>query len=173
VNNFVMPWYGIICPPDAKGPSTVFFSTPVDDTTHRAWFVHFNPHRPLGMTVMSASPGCLELSAAAAGDAAHNWGQNRDLMKRGHATGFRSTWAPKDFAMFISQGAIHDRTQETLCSADGAVLRVRSLLLKAAASSRPARRRRWRPTPSSTTRRRVGRRRAAGRQRLARARRAA
>ena len=56
VNNFVMPWYGVICPPDAKGPSTVFFSTPVDDTTHRAWFVHFNPHRPLGMTVMSASP---------------------------------------------------------------------------------------------------------------------
>jgi len=34
--------------------------------------------------------------------------------------------------MFISQGAIYDRTQEQLCAADGAVLRVRSLLLKAA-----------------------------------------
>lgn len=54
INNFVMPWYGIICAPHAGGPSTVFFSTPVDDVTHRAWFVHFNPQRPLGMTNMSA-----------------------------------------------------------------------------------------------------------------------
>jgi phthalate 4,5-dioxygenase oxygenase subunit len=34
--------------------------------------------------------------------------------------------------MFLSQGPIYDRTKEQLCSADGAVLRVRSLLLKAA-----------------------------------------
>ena len=132
VNNFVMPWYGVICAPDAKGPSTVFFSTPVDDTTHRAWFVHFNSHRPLGMTVMSASPDVWNFPPLPPGDAAHNWGQNRDLMKRGHATGFPQHLGTEDFAMFISQGAIHDRSQEQLCSADGAVLRVRSLLLKAA-----------------------------------------
>ena len=132
VNNFVMPWYGVICAPDAKGPSTVFFSTPVDDVTHRAWFVHFNPHRPLGMTVMSASPDVWNFPPLPPGDAAHNWGQNRDLMKRGHATGFPQHLGTEDFAMFISQGRIHDRSQEQLCSADGAVLRVRSLLLKAA-----------------------------------------
>jgi phenylpropionate dioxygenase-like ring-hydroxylating dioxygenase large terminal subunit len=66
VNNFVMPWYGIICPPDEQGPTTVFFSTPVDDVTHRAWFVHYNPHRPLGMTIMSAARR-VELSATATG----------------------------------------------------------------------------------------------------------
>ena len=130
VNNFVMPWYGVICPPDAKGPTTVFFSTPVDDVTHRAWFVHFNPHRPLGMTVMSASPDVWNFPPLPPGDARDNWGQNRDIMKRGHATGFPQHLGTEDFAMFISQGRIYDRSDEQLCSADGAVLRVRQQLLR-------------------------------------------
>jgi phthalate 4,5-dioxygenase oxygenase subunit len=132
INNFVMPWYGVICPPEANGPTTVFFSTPVDDLNHRAWFVHFNPHRPLGMTVMSASPDVWNFPPLPPGEAKDNWGQNRDLMRRGHATGFPQHLGTEDFAMFISQGRIVDRTKEQLCSADGAVLRLRSLLLKAA-----------------------------------------
>lgn len=132
VNNFVMPWYGLICAPDATGPSTVFFSTPVDDLTHRAWFVHFNPHRPLGMTVMSASTDVWNFPPLPPGEPRDNWGQNRDLMKRGHATGFPQHLGTEDFAMFLSQGRIHDRSQEQLCSADGAVLRVRQLLLRSA-----------------------------------------
>jgi phthalate 4,5-dioxygenase len=130
VNNFVMPWYGIICAPDANGPATVFFSTPVDDVTHRAWFVHFNMTRPLGMTIMSATPDVWNFPPLPPGDAAHNWGQNRDLMKRGHATGFPQHLGTEDFAMFISQGPIYDRSAEQLCSADGAVIRVRQALLK-------------------------------------------
>ena len=34
--------------------------------------------------------------------------------------------------MFLSQGPIHDRTEEQLCPADGAVIRVRRQLMKAA-----------------------------------------
>ena len=132
VNNFVMPWFGIICPPDATGPTSVFFSTPVDDVTHRAWFVHYNPNRPLGMTIMSATPDVWNFPPLPPGNANNNWGQNRDLMKRGHATGFPQHLGTEDFAMFISQGPIHDRTDEQLCPADGAVIRVRRLLLKAA-----------------------------------------
>ncbi|WP_168788072.1 aromatic ring-hydroxylating dioxygenase subunit alpha [Paraburkholderia aromaticivorans] len=132
VNNFVMPWYGIICPPDAKGPTTVFFSTPVDDVTHRAWFVQYNPHRPLGMTIMSATPDVWNFPPLPPGTREESFGQNRDLMKRGHATGFYQHLGTEDFAMFLGQGPIYDRTQEQLCSADGAVLRVRALLLKAA-----------------------------------------
>lgn len=131
VNNFVMPWYGIICPPHADGPSTVFFSVPVDDVTHRAWFVHFNPTRPLGMTNMSASPDVWNFPPLPPGGPDDNWGQNRDLMARGHATGFPQHLGTEDFAMFLSQGPIVDRSDEQLCSADGAVLRVRSALLKA------------------------------------------
>ncbi|MDO8457537.1 MAG: aromatic ring-hydroxylating dioxygenase subunit alpha [Burkholderiaceae bacterium] len=132
VNNFVMPWFGIICPPDANGPTTVFFSTPVDDVTHRAWFVHYNPNRPLGMTVMSASPDVWNFPPLPPGSPKDNWGQNRDIMKRGHATGFPQHLGTEDFAMFMSQGQTYDRSDEQLCSADGAVIRVRQLLLKAA-----------------------------------------
>lgn len=130
INHFVMPWYGLICPPHAGGPSTLFFSTPVDDLTHRAWFVHFNPSAPLGMTIMSASPDVWNFPPLPPGDAADNWGQNRDLMKRGHSTGFPQHLGTEDFAMFLSQGPIVDRSDEQLCTADGAVLRVRSALLK-------------------------------------------
>lgn len=132
VNNFVMPWYGIICPPDANGPTTVFFSTPVDDTHHRAWFVHYNPQRPLGMTIMSASPDVWNFPPLPPGEAKDNWGQNRDIMKRGHFSGFPQHLGTEDFAMFISQGPVYDRSDEQLCSADGAVIRVRQLLIKAA-----------------------------------------
>lgn len=132
VNNFVMPWYGIICPPHAEGPSTVFFSVPIDDVTHRAWFVHFNVKKPLGMTNMSASPDVWNYPPLPPGGPDDNWGQNRDLMKRGHATGFPQHLGTEDFAMFISQGPIYDRTDEQLCSADGAVIRVRQALLRAA-----------------------------------------
>jgi phthalate 4,5-dioxygenase oxygenase subunit len=130
VNNFVMPWYGIICAPDANGPSTVFFSTPVDDVTHRAWFVHFNAKQPLGMTIMSATPDTWNFPPLPPGTPTDNWGQNRDLMARGHATGFPQHLGTEDFAMFLSQGPIADRTDEQLCSADGAVVRVRQALLK-------------------------------------------
>ncbi len=131
VNNFVMPWYGVICPPDAAGPTTVFFSTPVDDVTHRAWFVQFHPTRALGMTIMSASPDVWNFPPLPPGTARDNWGQNRDLMKRGHKSGFPQHLGTEDFAMFMSQGPIYDRTDEQLCSADGAVVRVRQLLLRA------------------------------------------
>jgi hypothetical protein len=104
----------------------------VDDVTHSAWVVHFNPHRPLGMSVMSASPDVWNFPPLPPGGPTDNWGQNRDLMKRGHATGFPQHLGTEDFAMFISQGRIHDRTDEQLCSADGAVLRVRAQLLRSA-----------------------------------------
>lgn len=130
INNFVMPWYGVICAPDERGPATVFFSTPVDDVTHRAWFVHFNVHGPLGPTIISTSPDVWNAPPVPQGGADNLWGQNRDLMKRGHASGFPQHLATEDFAMFIGQGSIADRTTEQLCSADGAVLRVRAALLK-------------------------------------------
>ena len=155
VNNFVMPWYGIICPPDAKGPSTVFFSTPVDDVTHRAWFVHFNPHRPLGMTVMSASPDVWNFPPLPPGDADAQLGPEprpdearprhrlsaapgHRRLRDVHQPGRASTTAP----------------QEQLCSADGAVLRVRSLLLKSAREFQAGKTPTWPTTPSSTIRRR-------------------
>lgn len=132
VNNFVMPWYGIICPPEEDGPGTVFFSVPVDDTHHRAWFVHFNTSRPLGVTPFTIGSDLMDFPPLPPGDETNNWGQDRGVMARGHFTGFPQHFGTEDFAIFLGQGPIVDRTTEQLCSADGAVLRVRNLLLRAA-----------------------------------------
>ncbi len=131
INNFVMPWYAVICPPGEGEPSTVFFSTPVDDTTHRAWFVHFNSGQRLGMTAMSATPDSWNFPPLPPGPAEENWGQDRVLMARGHFSGFPQHLATEDFAMFISQGPVYDRSKEQLCSSDGAVLKVRHILSEA------------------------------------------
>lgn len=131
VNNFVAPWYGVICPPEADGPGTVFFSVPIDDTHHRAWFVHFNMSKPLGMTNISSTPDVWNFPPLPDGGADENFGQNRELMKRGHFSGFPQHLATEDFAMFMSQGPIHDRTDEQLCMSDAAIVRLRRILLTA------------------------------------------
>jgi phthalate 4,5-dioxygenase oxygenase subunit len=129
VNNYVMPWYSVICASDEDGPATVFMSVPVDNTHHRAWFVHFNMTGVLGTTMFSQSPDVLNWPPLPPGTADENWGQNRDVMKRGHFSGFPQHLATEDFAMFISQGPVFDRTAEQLCDADGAVVRIRRSLL--------------------------------------------
>lgn len=130
VNNFVMPWYGIITAPEQYGPSTVFLSVPVDDNTHRAWFVHFNLHAPLGITQFTISPDVLNFPPLPPGDENNNWGQNRSVMKRGYFSGFPQHFATEDFAIFLSQGPRLDRTKENLCSSDMAVVRLRQQILK-------------------------------------------
>lgn len=132
INNFVMPWFAIICPPEEGGPGTVFFSVPADDTHHRAWFVHFNLHRPLGITPFTLGSDPMNFPPMPPGAAQDNWGQDRGLMTRGHFSGFPQHFGTEDFAIFLSQGEIADRTEEQLCSADGALVRVRNLLLRAA-----------------------------------------
>jgi phthalate 4,5-dioxygenase len=131
VNHFVMPWFGVICAPEAQGPATVFFSVPIDDTHHRAWFVHYNIHSPLGMTALSATPDQLNWPPLPPGAAHDNWGQARELMQRGHASGFPQHLATEDFAVFLSQGKILDRTKEQMCSGDAAVVRVRLAMMSA------------------------------------------
>ncbi|MDO9482906.1 MAG: Rieske 2Fe-2S domain-containing protein [Hydrogenophaga sp.] len=131
VNNFVMPWYGFITAPEAQGPATAFFSVPVDDTNHRAWFVHFNLHGPIGITQLSVSPDPMNFPPLPPGDGTNNWGQNRSLMKRGFFSGFPQHFATEDFAVFLSQGPRMDRTREQLCSSDRAVVMMRNQVLQA------------------------------------------
>lgn len=131
VNNFVMPWYGVICAPDKGANAMIFLSVPVDDTHHRAWFIPFNPDRPLGMTSWSLITDNWNFPPLPPGTPENNWGQDRELMNRGHFSGFPQHLATEDFSVFLGQGPIYDRTDEQLCSADTAVLRMRQCLLKA------------------------------------------
>jgi phenylpropionate dioxygenase-like ring-hydroxylating dioxygenase large terminal subunit len=130
INNFVMPWYSVICAPEEGGPGTVFMSVPVDDTHHRAWFVHFNMSGALGNTMFSQSPDVVNWPPLPPGSPEDNWGQNRDVMARGHFSGFPQHLATEDFAMFMSQGPVYDRAAEQLCDADGAIVRLRRILLQ-------------------------------------------
>jgi phthalate 4,5-dioxygenase oxygenase subunit len=130
VNNFVMPWYSVICASDDMGPGTVFMSVPVDDVTHRAWFVHFNVHGPLGTTMHTLSPDLLSWPPLPPGGPKDNWGQDRGMMQRGHFSGFPQHLATEDFAMFMSQGRIANRAEEQLCDADGAIVRLRRVILE-------------------------------------------
>jgi phthalate 4,5-dioxygenase oxygenase subunit len=131
VNNFVMPWYGFITAPEKNGPATAFFSVPVDDTHHRAWFVHFNLHTPIGITQLSVTPDPMNFPPLPPGDSTNNWGQSRSVMKRGFFSGFPQHFATEDFAIFMSQGPRMDRTREQLCSSDRALVLMRNQVLQA------------------------------------------
>lgn len=130
INNFVMPWYAIVCPSTPDGATLVFFSTPVDDLTHRAWFVSYNANRPkLELNILSMTEDSMNWPPLPPGGPKDNWGQNRTMMAF-HFTGFPQHLATEDFAMFLSQGPIYDRSKEQLCASDGAIVRLRNMLLQ-------------------------------------------
>jgi hypothetical protein len=60
---------------------------------------------------------------------ANNWRQDREAMKNGHFSGILATLVHEDAAVQASMGPIVDRSEETLCSSDLAVVRMRSYLL--------------------------------------------
>jgi phthalate 4,5-dioxygenase oxygenase subunit len=92
--------------------------------------VHFNPTRRLGATVYTVAPDLLNFPPLPPGSAKDNWGQDRGVMARGHFSGFPQHLVTEDFAMFMSQGPIVDRTREQLCDSDGAIVRLRRILLQ-------------------------------------------
>jgi phthalate 4,5-dioxygenase len=143
INHFVLPWYGVICPPDDGANAMAFLSVPVDDTHHRAWFIAYNATRPLGVSPMVLVSDPWNFPPLPPGTPADNWGQNRALMARGHFSGFPQHLGTEDFAMFLGQGPIHDRTDEQLTSADTAVVRLRQCLLKAVDGYRQGHGARW------------------------------
>ena len=68
------------------------------------------------------------MSGGLPGDRSNNWGQNREVMNAGNATGFHDI-PTEDFVVMLSMGPVADRSKEYLCSADQAIIRVRRQLL--------------------------------------------
>jgi nitrite reductase/ring-hydroxylating ferredoxin subunit len=84
--------------------------------------------RKYGMTQDTCdSPNTMSL--------ANGFGQDRAQQRNGHFTGFDSI-TQEDAACSISSGAIRDRSQELLCSADIAISRLHRSLLIAARAGR-------------------------------------
>lgn len=130
VTEFILPWFGMIPPENPPfGDRTAIFAAPTDDTHMMQFFVRFNPYGEAGLDGARAQRGDPDAFAPIGGPEDH-WGQDRELMKQGHWTGF-SQLVAEDFATQVSQGALADRTKEYLSSSDQFVIRVRRGLLKA------------------------------------------
>ena len=131
VTEYVMPWYGLI-PPNAAGQDgdhVVIMSTPVDDERTIQWYLWYNTRNGVNPEIAAQYGNSMEM-VKIQGDADNAWGQDRELMRTGHATGFRQL-VMEDFVVELSMGAIVDRTKENLSSSDQAVVRARRLMLQA------------------------------------------
>jgi phenylpropionate dioxygenase-like ring-hydroxylating dioxygenase large terminal subunit len=132
VNSFVLPWYGVIAPRQLpyEGGAT-FFAVPIDDENSTYWTVRYRVDQPIEKDAVTSFTDPADWPPAVPGNADNNWGQDRELMRRGHFTGFPQHLTTEDLVIVTSQGPIVDRTREFLNSGDGALVRLRRLLLQA------------------------------------------
>jgi phthalate 4,5-dioxygenase oxygenase subunit len=114
---------------------SMFVVSPVDDTHHLLFYGYFSdtPTRPpqeLGAAAPDYVPDPNDYTGFR-GDRSNRWGQDRELMKAGHLTGFGRTLLEEDAVVQVSMGPIVDRTKENLSSSDVAVAHARRILLAA------------------------------------------
>jgi phthalate 4,5-dioxygenase oxygenase subunit len=131
VTEFVMPYYGLIPPVFGTGPMqdrTAIIAVPIDDENLIQWYIFYNPERPCDSFRRVQRANQWPMAGGLPGDRSNNWGQNREIMTAGNATGFHDI-PTEDFVVMVSMGPIVDRSQEYLCSADQAIIRVRRELL--------------------------------------------
>ncbi|MFM9887801.1 MAG: Rieske 2Fe-2S domain-containing protein [Burkholderiales bacterium] len=131
VNAFVLPWYGVIAPRELYPGSAVFFSVPIDNEHSTYWTVRYRLDAPIEKDSMTTFSDAADWPPAVPGGPENNWGQDRELMRRGHFTGFPQHLTTEDLVIITSQKPIVDRTREFLNSGDGALIRLRRQLLDA------------------------------------------
>jgi phthalate 4,5-dioxygenase len=118
---------------------TVFAYGPVDDTHHYLFFGTYGETPQRSQREMGAVRDDLELDprnfGALVGDHSNQWGQDRELMKSGHFTGFGRSLLEEDAAVQVSMGSIVDRTKENLSSSGVAIAHARRMILDAIAAA--------------------------------------
>ncbi|MFA7601555.1 MAG: Rieske 2Fe-2S domain-containing protein [Novosphingobium sp.] len=131
VAEFVAPFYAFSASRQPVIPTdcSCFISVPVDDETHMLFFGFWDEGGQLA-DISKFFPG-LDPDDLLQGDYTrdNNWGQDRDAMARGHFSGFTASVLHEDLAVQASMGAIVDRSRETLCGTDLAIVRMRAYLL--------------------------------------------
>jgi phthalate 4,5-dioxygenase len=130
VTEFVMPYYGLIPPiySGAQQDRTAIIAVPIDDENLIQWYIYYNPEKPVDSWRKTQRANQWPMAGGLPGDRSSNWGQNRQIMDAGNSTGFHEI-VLEDFVVMVSMGPIVDRSQEYLCSADQAIVRVRRQLL--------------------------------------------
>jgi phthalate 4,5-dioxygenase oxygenase subunit len=132
VTEFVMPYYGLI-PPINTGDDqdrTVIIAVPIDDEHLIQWYIYYNTKRPTDSMKRAQRANTWPMAGGIVQDADRHWGQNRQLMKNGNHTGFNEI-VIEDFVTQVSMGPVVERSEEYLCSADQAIIRLRRHLLQA------------------------------------------
>jgi hypothetical protein len=134
--HFAMPWYGFVSTGAPDDPQfnrrTVFVAVPIDDHNYHQVFFSYDTLRTVDKYFAGVNEYEQDNFAPPLGGPETYWGQDREAMKSGHATGFPSNLIAEDTAVQISMGTITDRTRETLCTSDKAIGYARQLLLQAA-----------------------------------------
>ena len=121
---------------------SMFVIAPVDDTHHLLFYGYFGetPQRPPQQLGGAAPDYVADPSdfAGVRGDRTNRWGQDRELIRSGHITGFGRNLLEEDAVVQTSMGPILDRTTEHLSSSDVAVAHARRILLDASTPSTPS-----------------------------------
>lgn len=132
VAEYIAPFYSFspsrqpLLPHDNAG----FIMVPIDDETHLMFFILWDEAGPLQKLETVVFPG-IDPDDLLKGEFTreNNWGQDREAMANGHFSGYTTSLLHEDLGVQMSMGPIVDRTKETLCSTDLAVVRCRSFLL--------------------------------------------
>jgi phenylpropionate dioxygenase-like ring-hydroxylating dioxygenase large terminal subunit len=142
ITEHLMPFVSVV-PVGGNLPDagSVFVVAPVDDTHHLFFFGTYGPsphsaasQKDIKMQADSYLPDPFDFCGLQ-GDRTNRWGQDRELMKAGHFTGFGRSLLEEDAAIQTSMGPIVDRSQEFLSSSDVAVAHARRMLLDALAGA--------------------------------------
>jgi phenylpropionate dioxygenase-like ring-hydroxylating dioxygenase large terminal subunit len=129
----------IVVPTGYEDHTQIFAFAPVDDTHHLLVFGNYGrvpqkSQREFGSIRDDVEPDPRNF-ASPQGDRSNRWGQDRELMKKGHHTGFGRSLIDEDAVVQVSMGPIVDRTRENLSSSDVAVSQARRLILDTLASA--------------------------------------
>ena len=141
VYHYVMPFYQLRAggSPKSLGNTDGHMWVPIDDVTCWTYNFHFSHAGPLAYEEWQRvehqmgrglaedyTPGTFKLKSNATND----YGLSRERQRTVNYTGIQGT-NTQDLAVQESMGAIYDRTQEHLGSADTAIIQMRRLLLEA------------------------------------------
>ncbi|HLF76122.1 MAG TPA: Rieske 2Fe-2S domain-containing protein, partial [Dehalococcoidia bacterium] len=142
VSDFIMPFFTYVPQPYLPvGGDNCLMMVPIDDDHYWRWGFSSNPQnfdaqveRGYGKDMPQTGPGTR---AAATGitpptqNRGNDYGLDRELQRKSSYTGIQGI-GQQDMAVTESMGEIYNRTREHLGTSDRAIIRMRSMLIKAA-----------------------------------------
>ena len=135
---YIMPFISLTPFGEPDVPAVVFITSPIDDTHHNLFYGAWSLSKDIDPgrvpDFMSFAIGNLPFDPFNFGRFSagpeQNYGQDREAMKNGHASGMVGNLLQEDLVTQASMGPITDRTLDQLSSGDVAIYKLRMLLLE-------------------------------------------